>query len=95
MLSQNKGQNSCIQASDVCDHSLLVAEGERGFLFAPDDPESIADAIQLLRELDAAGWRRMAENAREYAEQNLTIDKMVAAYEVLFERIVDRETQTR
>ena len=78
--------------SSVCDHPLLVAEGERGFLFTPDDPESIADAIQRLRGLDEDGWRRMAENAREYAEQNLTIDKMVSAYEVLFERIVDRET---
>ena len=78
--------------SSVCDHPLLVADGERGFLFTPDDPESIAAAIQRLRELDEDSWSRMAENAREYAEQNLTIDKMVSAYEVLFERIVDRET---
>ncbi|MDC0434923.1 glycosyltransferase [bacterium] len=80
--------------SSVCDHPLLVAEGERGFLFTPDDPESIAAAIQLLRGLDVAGWRRMAENAREYAEQNLTMDRMVSAYEALFERVVNRETQT-
>lgn len=80
--------------SSVCDHPLLVPDGERGFLFTPDDPESIATAIQLLRGLDEDGWRRMAENSREYAEQNLTIDKMVSAYEVLFESIVVRETQT-
>ena len=72
---------------------MLVADGERGFLFSPHDPESIAAAIQLLRGLDEDGWRRMAENAREYAEQNLTIDKMVSSYEVLFESIVDQETQ--
>ena len=79
--------------SSVCDHPVLVADGERGFLFSPHDPESIAAAIQLLRGLDEDGWRRMAENAREYAEQNLTIDKMVSSYEVLFESIVDQETQ--
>jgi glycosyltransferase involved in cell wall biosynthesis len=76
--------------SNVCDHPLLVADGERGFLFEPDDPESIADAIQRLCRLDESGWRHMAENAREYAKLNLTIEKMVSAYEILFEQMIDQ-----
>jgi glycosyltransferase involved in cell wall biosynthesis len=73
--------------SNVCDHPLLVTEGQRGFLFDPSDPQSIAKCIERATELDADGWRILARNAREYAETHLGVDKMVEAYEGLFSEL--------
>jgi glycosyltransferase involved in cell wall biosynthesis len=42
--------------SNVCDHPLLVVEGERGFLFDPSDPLSIAMSIERAAALDADSW---------------------------------------
>lgn len=80
-----------VLASNVCDHSLLVADGERGFLFDPEKPESIATAISRLTELDTDAWRAFSRNAREYAECNLDIEKMLAAYEDLFARLSHKQ----
>src|SRR5262249_54074732 len=57
-----------VLASAVCDNSLLVAEGERGFLFNPSDPATIAAAIERLAGMNAAAWSRMSSAARAYAE---------------------------
>jgi glycosyltransferase involved in cell wall biosynthesis len=72
-----------VLVSNVCDHPLLVAEAERGFLFDPRDAQAIAGAIERLAALDERNWQSMSERAREFAEQNLTIERMVGAYERL------------
>lgn len=69
--------------SNVCDHALLVAEGERGFLFDPHDPQSIADAIERLATLSREKWLQLCANARRYAEESLGVDRMVRDYEAL------------
>lgn len=73
-----------VLVSDVCDHSLLVADGERGFLFDPHDPESIAIAISDLVKIDADRWLHFSQNAREYAKTYLSVEKMIVEYENLF-----------
>ncbi len=78
-----------VLASDVSDNSVLVSEGERGFLFDPNQPESIADAIKKLVNLSTDDWINFSRNAREYAEANLGIEKMVKAYEALFSSLVE------
>jgi glycosyltransferase involved in cell wall biosynthesis len=70
--------------SDVCDHPQLVADGERGFLFNPNDPLSIAGSIEKAVALDAEGWLSLSRNARSYAEAHLGVAKMVDSYERLF-----------
>jgi glycosyltransferase involved in cell wall biosynthesis len=70
--------------SDVCDHSRLVLQGERGFLFDPADPQSIAASIERVTALDAQGWRAMSHNARSYAETHLGVAQMLDSYERLF-----------
>jgi glycosyltransferase involved in cell wall biosynthesis len=77
-----------VLASDVCDHSLLVADGERGFLFDPRSPQSIAAAITKFRTLSVDDRCRFSRNAREYAEENLGVEKMISAYEFLFEQLM-------
>jgi glycosyltransferase involved in cell wall biosynthesis len=79
-----------VLVSHVCDHPLLVADGERGFLFDPRAPNSIAAAIHNLAGLNTDGWREFSRNAREYAETNLGTEKMVVAYEGLFIGLLQR-----
>jgi len=74
----------------VCDHSRLVAQGERGFLFDPNDPQSIAASIEKATELDAAGWLALSRNARSYAESHLGVAKMLDSYEKLFSDLIAR-----
>ena len=85
------GAGMPVLLSDVCDHPYLVVDGERGFLFDPSDPESIAKAIGKLADLGASDWRKFSQNARRYAEENLDVERMISAYENLFDRLfVDR-----
>jgi glycosyltransferase involved in cell wall biosynthesis len=77
-----------VLASNVCDHPLLVAEERRGFLFDPRAPESIVAAIGRVTELDADGWRALGRNAREYAEAELGMERMVSRYEALCMHLV-------
>ncbi len=81
-----------VLVSDVCDHPRLVADGERGFLFDPNAPASIAAAISKLVNLAAADWRRISHNARQFAEDKLDVERMVTQYEALFERVLSSGT---
>jgi glycosyltransferase involved in cell wall biosynthesis len=81
-----------VLVSDVCDHPRLVADGERGFLFDPNAPASIAAAISKLVNLAAADWRRISRNARQFAEDKLDVERMVTQYEALFERVLSSGT---
>jgi glycosyltransferase involved in cell wall biosynthesis len=77
--------------SDVCDHSLLVADGTRGFLFDPESAESIAAALQKLTRLSQTEWAAFSRDARIYAEEHLDLERMVCAYEALFIDLIDRQ----
>jgi glycosyltransferase involved in cell wall biosynthesis len=74
--------------SDVCDHSLLVADGVRGFTFEPRVPGSIARAISRLIRLTPVEWAATRAAARAFAEDNLSISRMVAAYELLSSSLI-------
>lgn len=76
-----------VLASGVCDHPVLVPDGERGFLFDPDRPQSMADALERLLELDVAGWQRLSDAARAFAASELTVERMAAEYERLFQEL--------
>jgi glycosyltransferase involved in cell wall biosynthesis len=84
-----------VLVSDVCDHPRLIADGERGFLFNPTDPDSIAAAVRRLADLGAEDWQRFSRNARRYAEENLDIEKMISAYEALFTRLLSNRSGKR
>lgn len=70
-------------ASNVCDHPFLVEDGVRGVLCDPLSTESICAAIERLAAMSPTEREAMGQNARNYAEQYLTIDRMVAGYEDL------------
>lgn len=77
-----------VLASGVCDHPLLVADGDRGFLFDPESTHSMAAAIAKFAALGDDERRILSLNARSYAVANLSVEEMVSAYEHLLERLL-------
>lgn len=77
-----------VLASDVCDNGLLVPDGDRGLLFDPASPDSMAGAMERFAALGEDGWARLSRSARRYAGEELTIDRMVGRYEELFGSLV-------
>ncbi len=73
-----------VLASAVCDHPILVADTERGFLFEPERPESIAEAIAKFHHLTDSERQSVSLNSRRYAESELTNRRLVDQYEELF-----------
>jgi glycosyltransferase involved in cell wall biosynthesis len=73
-----------VLASNVCDHPWLVADGERGLLFDPHDPDDIAASIRRFASLTTEERRGMGIRARSFAEENLALDVFTDNYESLF-----------
>jgi glycosyltransferase involved in cell wall biosynthesis len=70
-------------ASAVCDHPLLIEEEVRGLLCDPFSSESICKALERFYLLSLEGRQKMGRNARRFAEDRLTIERMVDQYEAL------------
>lgn len=83
-ICESLASGRLVLASDVCDNGILVEEGKRGFLFEPKSPTSIENAIHRFSLLDQASYEEMCLNSRSYAEEYLSMDRMVSAYEELF-----------
>ena len=79
-------------ASNICDHPLLVEDGVRGFLCDHLSPTSISEIINRFVNLTSVERKQLGENARQYAEENLTAERMVSDYESLF---LDRALETQ
>ena len=79
-------------ASNVCEHPLLVEDGVRGFLCDHFSPTSISEIINRFVNLTSVERKQLGENARQYAEENLTAERMVSDYESLF---LDRALETQ
>jgi glycosyltransferase involved in cell wall biosynthesis len=84
-----------VLVSNVCDHPRLVVDGERGFLFDPVVPASIATAIRRLAAVTAEEWRVLSRNARRYAEEHLSVERMITEYEDLFTRLLANRREKR
>lgn len=69
-----------ILVSNVCDHSVLVEDQIRGFLFNPKDPVSISNALNQFYSLNNMELLNMKQNSYDYARKNLTLYKMINSY---------------
>ena len=67
-------------ASNVCDHPIIL-KNERGLLFDPKLPESICKTIEKFNLMDINQRNKMAIKAREFAENNFTINQMAISFE--------------
>ena len=59
-----------------------------GFCSIRSDPRTIVTAIKSLIALTPNDWRKFSFNARQYAVENLDIEKMITAYENLFVKLL-------
>lgn len=77
----------------VCSHvppfDEIVADGESGILFRPEDPADLAAAVVRLTG-DPALRERLGEALRRTIETKFSVAAMVQGYRALFERAVSR-----
>jgi glycosyltransferase involved in cell wall biosynthesis len=76
----------CLAVSGVGALLEIVQDGETGTAFRPEDPVSLADAVEPL--LDAPGERaRLGANARAWVLANRTWQRNGELYRALYERL--------
>lgn len=76
-----------ILTSNVCDNSRYVEDGNNGFLFDPNRPQSIADAIMKFLSLDDEHKQKMSINNVSVAERYFSENHFVRRYIELIESI--------
>ncbi len=72
--------------SDVSDNSVMVHEGENGFLFDPNDTDSICNAFLHFFSLSYDEILRMAVKSRDIAESLFDKDFFIKQYMELIEK---------
>jgi glycosyltransferase involved in cell wall biosynthesis len=76
-------------ATQVGGNPEAIVDGESGLLTPPDDPPVLADAcLRVMR--DPAFAARLGEAARRRVQERFTLERMVAAYEDLYQRQLER-----
>ena len=79
-------QGRIVAASDVGGHRELIADGETGMLFPPDDPSALANSLAELVEANDS-WPAMRENAHSHVAQNhdwaRNVDRYLGVYQKL------------
>lgn len=71
--------------SNVSDNSILVHHGENGFLFNPENIESIADAILCFLKLENKDKCLMGQKSRKIASELFSKENFLNAYTELIE----------
>ena len=69
--------------SNVCDAKFLVADGESGFLFDPNDPRDIAEVLKKFILLPCADHMYLRKNARSSAERLFNPEAFCHSFERL------------
>ena len=97
MICEAFSAGRVVLASDISDNRLLLgSNGERGFLFDPQDAQSLARVIVKILDLDLSSLIQKGEHAREFIEKELSIEKMTLAYIDLWtEKTPETEMPTR
>lgn len=71
--------------SDVSDNSVMVHDGENGFIFSPNNIEEIADSFKKFFALTIEQRKLMGKKSREIAEQLFDADRFINDYIKLIE----------
>ncbi len=79
-------QNRLVAASDVGGHRELIRDGETGTLFAPDSPESLANALKNLLN-DRSNWSKRLELGRKFVEQDRNWSSNIYRYGPVYHRL--------
>lgn len=76
-----------VLAADVGDNRLLIGDSERGALFDPADPISLANRLEEFLRLSSGKRQQLRLSARAFAEKELGLERFVDRYEALFRSI--------
>jgi glycosyltransferase involved in cell wall biosynthesis len=71
--------------SDVSDNRIMVHDHENGFLFDPNDVDSIVDAFIRFFSLDTSEMTMMGHKSREIAESLFDKEAFIESYINLIE----------
>lgn len=74
-----------VACSDVCDNSRYVVEDENGFLFNPNDSQSIVSALERMITLNENEYIFYCNNSRRRAESLFAKERFVESYINLIE----------
>ena len=80
-------QGKLVAASDVGGHRELIADGQTGTLFAPDDPAAIAEALAALLE-NRAIWPERRRTARIFVESHRNWSSNILRYEPVYQQLL-------
>jgi glycosyltransferase involved in cell wall biosynthesis len=82
----------------------VVKDGETGFVVNPSEDdirgdwivkktgiEGLCEAVERIYSMTEEKYKEMRRACREHVEKNFTIEKMVDAYEKVYEKILDRK----
>lgn len=75
--------------SEVLDHPFLADIPNNGFLFNPDKPVELSERIRSFYDLSQSEKKDMQTNCRNYAEENFSEDRFVAAYETIINAVTN------
>jgi PEP-CTERM/exosortase A-associated glycosyltransferase len=76
-----------VAASDVGGHRELIRDGDTGTLFAPDDPDAIAAALDGLF-ADRGGWEARRARGRAFVEQDRNWSSNISRYAPVYQGLV-------
>ncbi|ADE16282.1 glycosyl transferase group 1 [Nitrosococcus halophilus Nc 4] len=75
-----------VAASNVGGHRELIREGETGFLFSPESPETLAEALlNIIRH--RRDWSEMRMAARQFVERERTWARSVSGYRQVYDTV--------
>ena len=80
-------QGKLVAASDIGGHRELIADGETGTLFAPDDPGAIAAAVRAVF-ARRADWDAQRRRARAFVERERNWASNIRRYEPVYQRLL-------
>jgi glycosyltransferase involved in cell wall biosynthesis len=81
-----------VVASNVGGHRELIRDGETGFLFSPDNPKTLTDALLNVIK-HRSSWSEIRMTARQFVEQERTWAKSVSGYRQVYNIITANITE--
>lgn len=87
-------QGRLVAASDIGGHRELIRDGETGTLFAPDNPEALAMAVDAMF-ADRSGWDERRARARAFVEAERNWSSNIRRYEPVYQRLLERSASVK
>ncbi len=87
-------QGKLVAASDVGGHRELIADGETGVLFAPDDPAACAGSIAALL-ANRPAWGRLHAAGRDHVAQCHDWARNIHRYEPVYQALLSQRSDSR